>query len=139
MRSAVVIVRGVEIALIQRIRGGAKYYLFPGGQVEPGESIEGAARREALEELGVEVELGQMVAERTSDPRQVFFSAKITGGHFGSGLGVELSSPENSERGSYTPVWIPIGSLDAIDIRPKSLADSIVEDPRLSDFVEVAD
>ena len=139
MRSAVVIVRGGEVALIQRIRGGAKYYLFPGGQVEPGESIEEAARREALEELGVEVELDQMVAERTSDPRQVFFPAKITGGLFGSGLGIELSSPDDSERGSYTPVWIPIASLDAIDVRPKSLADSIVEDPRLSGFVEVTD
>lgn len=37
---------------------------FPGGKVEPGESPEEAAVREAREELGVEVELGALIGTR---------------------------------------------------------------------------
>ena len=139
MRSAVVIIRDTDIALIQRNRDGVEYYLFPGGQVEPGETIEEAARREALEELGVEVELGQMVAKRRSDPQQVFFSAKIIDGVFGSGLGEELSSPQDSERGSYVPVWLPIASMNVRDVRPRSLVDNILKDPKLCHLIEVTD
>ena len=99
------------------------YYLFPGGQVEPGESSEEAAEREALEELGIEVRLGDLVAKRTLTPEQVFYEAEIVQGEFGSGSGSELSSSEDSERGSYTPVWYPISELQCVDVRPKSLAE----------------
>lgn len=37
------------------------YYKLPGGGVEQGESIEAAATREVLEEVGCDVELGELV------------------------------------------------------------------------------
>jgi 8-oxo-dGTP diphosphatase len=123
VRSAVIIVCDGNVALIRRFRNKNVYYLFPGGQVEPGESSEEAAEREALEELGVEVRLGDMVAKRTLTPEQVFYEAEIVRGEFGSGSGSELSSTEDSERGSYTPIWYPISELQNVDIRPKSLAE----------------
>jgi len=55
----VVIVQAGRVALIKRVRAGRTYYLFPGGGVEEGETPEQAAIREAHEELGVEVELGE--------------------------------------------------------------------------------
>jgi 8-oxo-dGTP diphosphatase len=47
MRAAVLVFQGDTIALIERVRDGRRYYLFPGGQVEPGERPEDATRREA--------------------------------------------------------------------------------------------
>jgi 8-oxo-dGTP pyrophosphatase MutT (NUDIX family) len=139
MRSAVIIVCEEQVALIQRQRSSTVYFLFPGGKVEPGEMEEAAAIREAMEELGVRVELQGLVAKRISEPQQVFFSATITGGEFGSGTGEELSSGIESDRGSYTPVWLPLDRLADVDVRPKSLALRIMQDALLDEPIEVQD
>jgi len=54
---------GMHILLIRRDREPAKgRWTFPGGVVELGETINDALRREALEETGLEVEPGELVA-----------------------------------------------------------------------------
>lgn len=56
-----VIVDGDLIALIE-VKGG-EYYKIPGGGVEGNETDIEAAKREALEEAGCEVEIGQKIDE----------------------------------------------------------------------------
>ena len=55
----------LHIALIERVRDGTTYYVFPGGIVEEGETAPAAAMREAFEELGVYVELHRTAATGT--------------------------------------------------------------------------
>lgn len=59
-----VIIRcGDRIVLIQRDREPARgKWTFPGGAVELGEALHDAARREAQEETGLEVAIGQVAA-----------------------------------------------------------------------------
>ena len=123
MRSAVIIKVGERVALIERIRDGQTYYLFPGGTVETDESLEAAAVREAREESGLEIRLGQLAAVVAFDGRlQYYFWATPVAGEFGSGIGEELSSSSNSQRGSYRPIWLSIEQLALEDVRPKALA-----------------
>jgi mutator protein MutT len=55
--------RGGSYLIRRRPPGSAMAGLweFPGGKCEPGESLESATARECLEEVGVEVEVGELV------------------------------------------------------------------------------
>jgi 8-oxo-dGTP diphosphatase len=123
MRAAVLVFQGDTIALIERVRDGRRYYLFPGGQVEPGERPEDAARREAHEELGLSVEISRLVARATfGGNEQRYYLARATGGLFGAGDGNEMTGGDFPGSGSYRAVLWPIAALPAIDLRPADLA-----------------
>jgi 8-oxo-dGTP diphosphatase len=123
MRSAVIIVENDCVALIERVRDGATYYVFPGGTVEEGESAPAAAIREAYEELGVHVELHMLAAiVRFQNQDQYYYQATIRAGEFGSGTGEEFSCARTIARGSYRPVWVARQDLVEYDVRPHALA-----------------
>jgi 8-oxo-dGTP diphosphatase len=126
-RSAVVLVEDGRVALIRRERAGVPaYYLYPGGTVEPGESPEAAAVREAREELGLEVRLGHLVALVTFDGiAQYYFRATRLGGTFGTGDGPELRA------GGHEPVWMPLDDVPAHDVRPRGLLGGAADEERL--------
>ena len=120
-RCSVVIVENKKVVLIQRIRDGSVYYVFPGGGIENGETPEDGAKREALEELGVEVKVNECISEVEYNGTQYFFLSEIIAGTIGTGLGEEYTD-ENRNRGTYSPMWIEIERLSSIDVRPKEVA-----------------
>jgi 8-oxo-dGTP diphosphatase len=71
---AAVIERSGQWLVCQRPEGKrhAGLWEFPGGKLEPGESLEDAARRELQEELGVEVESVGPILFRTVDPGSIY-------------------------------------------------------------------
>ena len=122
MRAAVVLIEGDEVALIERVREGRRYYLFPGGGVELGETPENAAAREAREELGLDVEIIRLIGRAVFDgDEQRYYLARTTGGLFGAGDGEEMTGEDFPQHGSYRAVRWPIAGLSAIDLRPREL------------------
>lgn len=92
-----VVVRNGEILLVRRaIPEGRLMWQFPGGTVEPGETLEDAAKREVSEETGLSVGelrlLGQRVHPDTG--RRVHYFA---GTPVGVDLSVSLNPGELSE------------------------------------------
>ena len=53
-----VVIRGRQVLLVKRAHEPGKgEWSIPGGRIEPGETIHDAARREVLEECGIEIEV----------------------------------------------------------------------------------
>ncbi|MBU1670046.1 MAG: (deoxy)nucleoside triphosphate pyrophosphohydrolase [Actinobacteria bacterium] len=67
--TAAIIERDGEVLLAQRPPGGRHpgCWEFPGGKVEPGESPEQCLAREMTEEMGIRVEVGELLARVRHD------------------------------------------------------------------------
>src|SRR5215510_4619005 len=94
--SRVILLQDEQVALIWCKEDGETFHCFPGGRLEPGESWEEAAIREAREELGVEVRLERLVATfhltqagSLAHGEGRYYLATAVGGAFGTGDGPE--------------------------------------------------
>ena len=96
-----------RVILLRRgFEPGQGRWTFPGGFVDLGESVEEAACRETNEELGIAIELGQLVGVYSrSDDRVVLivFMARA--------LGQPQTTPEAPEVHAFAPSQIPWDEL----------------------------
>ena len=103
---AVVVLQDGKILMGRRSRGGYEgYWCIPCGYVEWDEDIRDAARREFLEETGLEVELGEVLAVHSNfhNPQQltvgIWFNGKVVGG--------TLQAADDLDAVDYFPVVAP--------------------------------
>jgi ADP-ribose pyrophosphatase YjhB (NUDIX family) len=98
-----------EIVLARRaIEPGYGLWVFPGGYIDRGETLEDGARREALEECGLEVELDGLInaySYQGHTPIVVVYAARMTGGT------LHASDEESLEVRAFAPMDIPWDSL----------------------------
>jgi len=118
----VIIRQGDRIALIKRDKEPSKgLWTFPGGAIELGESLRDTARREALEETGLEVEIGEVatvidniVRDETSQVRYhyviVDYHAQPVGGKLQPGTDVS------------DVCWAGLADLDDLQMTEKAEA-----------------
>ena len=147
----VVIVDG-RILLLKYQQDDETAYLFPGGGHEPGETLAETAHREVLEETGLTVEVGRLLAVHEYQPSK----------SVDDGSGIRAIYVSDAHRvdtlfechvvGDTTPhmnvapdnlhtefMWVALDDLDDFPIMPK-IADQIREslghsgDPMLSEF-----
>ena len=119
IRPAILIVEEEKILTMQYHYGGQDVYNLPGGNLEFGEYLANALAREMMEEMGIEVAVGEllMVGEVYSEPilgqkKQTFhfiFAGNIT-------KGIPILNPK--ETSAIAIKWLTISELHSFNLYP---------------------
>lgn len=93
-------------------KGNPGKWDFPGGKMDPGESPDEAARREALEETGLLIEIGRVLgsAESESPANRIVYTAL-------EGRAVSGEVRLSDEHEDYA--WLAPHELSSIDLVPQ--------------------
>ncbi|MFA5069998.1 MAG: NUDIX domain-containing protein [Patescibacteria group bacterium] len=128
-----IIIENNKILLLKRNREGRIYWVFPGGQVESGETDEQALKREVKEEVGVDVSVGKLIFQtkyklpkKETKEDEYFYLCRYIGGEIGTGQGPEYQ-PNSGYVGTYEPQWVAIKDLRKMKVLPEEVKNLVPE------------
>ena len=129
VRVAIVLEFDRRVLLARHEKGGRSYWVFPGGRLRYGETLEECGRRELREEANIDIRVGPLlyVCDRTSSRRQdvnVFFRGYPAGGE------PRLGSDPEDPRGEVLKeiALVTADELRRMNVLPAEVKDAVLED-----------
>ena len=115
LRLAAIITEHDRVVLVEHRKRGQRYWVLPGGRLEGNETLETALRREIREELGLEIQVRELVivCETLAPDRHIvnlIFHAEI-----GEGAAPRLD-PNDPVLAGWQ--WVAVNRLPRMDFRP---------------------
>jgi mutator protein MutT len=124
-RVRAIIIENGKLLTFRRKKNNEIYWVFPGGGVEIGENHESAIKRECKEELGVEIEKGEIIAQyEFGNDLEYFYKCRIISGMLGTGNGPEFQ-PGYEAKDARIIEWLSVIELKNFDLRPKAVTELI--------------
>ena len=118
------VIRDGKMAAIKIRDAGEEWYIMPGGGMEPEETLPEAVCREVMEELGLQVECGELlfVIEGVHGERfhrvDLVFECKI--------IGEKADAQRQSDTNQVGVDWLEISRLNTLPLYPSKLRRQIM-------------
>ena len=118
MRVAAIIIKDNKILLIHRIKNSQEYYVFPGGGVKEGESLEEALAREIKEELTLDIKVFKQIFNLTNQGQEEYYF--LVEDYDGTPILNGEEKERMNENNQYYPVWVNINEAKTLqNLYPK--------------------
>ncbi|MFM7019594.1 MAG: NUDIX domain-containing protein [Aquirufa sp.] len=115
-RPALVLLENNHLLVMKYQYGDHFIYNLPGGNPDPGELLSETIARECMEELGIDVEVGQMLlmgqvsgTENRDDVLHILFEGELIGG---------IPELQVGETNAQEVLWMPINQLSQVTMYP---------------------
>ena len=127
-----IIVKDGKLLALKMHENGGTYYILPGGGQEHGETLHQALERECREEIGADVEIGELIFVREyigknhelaayhshAHQTEFMFMCKVNQDTFTEGT--------HLDKGQIGTEWIPIQELMEYTLFPRALRTHII-------------
>jgi len=126
-----------KVLLMERYNHGKKYYTFPGGGIDEGETIKEALARELLEETSIVATpqtLAYVVDWNNGTKQFFYFCSYVSGDPKLSKDSIEIKVMENDHNQYYNPLWVDINMLQKLLLYPLEVRDLFINDLKNGDF-----
>ncbi|HSI20903.1 MAG TPA: NUDIX domain-containing protein [Verrucomicrobiae bacterium] len=121
-RASLVLIKNGSILLVRRENERGLYYIFPGGGVNEGESVEQAVVRETMEEAGMEVEARYVLADIVSD----YDHNTLVVCHQLDDTEPEWQEKEKqTAEDAYLFEWVPLTEISQLNLLPKEGSEAV--------------
>ncbi len=132
-RAVAIVIRDNEVLLMERKNNEKHYFVFPGGGVEEGETIEEAVLREVMEETTLKVKIEKKLYAHYYDSSykgrssQFFYLCSYISGEPKL---CEANEKEDMKKGNnyYKPQWVKVDVLQNLLVYPLEIRDWLLED-----------
>lgn len=116
---SVALLRGNRVLLVKRGQAPSRgHYAFPGGRVEPGETEEQAARRELLEETGLQAgevrPLRAFMIDAVRDGRKITYRLQVF-------AGLDCGGEPHADSDADEAAFFTLAEMDALPVTPSVL------------------
>lgn len=122
-----IIFKDGKMVAMYREKNDRKYYTFPGGGMDEGETIDECVVREVIEEFGITVKpIREVYTYEDHKTYQHFILCDWVSGELGTGEGEEFQGDE--ARGVYEPMLIEVENIPNLPLMPPEAASQVYED-----------
>jgi len=128
IRPATITIKENKVLLVRSQYEDKEFFLFPGGGLKFGETLEEGAVRETFEETGIKVRIKRLIhineyiykKDWTKRSIIIFFLAEPINDNR-----INIQIDDNGK--IKEALWVDIEKLDKIDLRPKIIAQTLKE------------
>jgi mutator protein MutT len=129
-RAVAIVIDNNQLLVIYREQDGKKYYTFPGGGIELGETPKQATTREIDEEASIKISVGKLLYKGRYDNGDIhyFYSCKYLSGTPKLRVNTNEFTSDSLSGSIHKPMWLNLSDIPNVVLYPIEIRNRLLYD-----------